>query len=76
MFSVWATLAGLRPRATARASLAHGTTISFGMAKPMFSIASPASLAELMPTKLPLRSTSGPPLLPGLIAASVWSRFA
>ena len=25
-----------------------------------------------MPTTLPSRSTSGPPLLPGLIAASVW----
>ncbi len=25
-----------------------------------------------MPTRLPLRSTSAPPLLPGLIAASVW----
>ena len=29
-------------------------------------------IEELMPTTLPSRSTSGPPLLPGLIAASVW----
>ena len=29
-------------------------------------------IEELMPTTLPARSTSGPPLLPGLIAASVW----
>ena len=35
----------------------------------MFSIALPASFAELMPTSPPLRSISGPPLLPGLIAA-------
>ena len=30
------------------------------------------AMAALMPTTWPLRSTSGPPLLPGLIAASVW----
>ena len=29
---------------------------------------------ELMPTTLPSSVTSGPPLLPGLIAASVWSQ--
>ena len=27
---------------------------------------------ELMPTTRPSRSKSGPPLLPGLIATSVW----
>ena len=30
------------------------------------------AIAELMPTTRPARSTSGPPELPGLIAASVW----
>ena len=30
--------------------------------------------AVLIPTTSPLRFTSGPPELPGLIAASVWSR--
>ena len=43
-----------------------------GMAKPMPS--EPPlllSIAVLMPTTLPSRSTSGPPELPGLIVASV-----
>ena len=31
-------------------------------------------MAELMPTSLPSRSSSGPPELPGLIAASVWMK--
>ena len=31
--------------------------------------------AVLMPTTAPEASTSGPPELPGLIAASVWMRF-
>src|SRR5205085_3102608 len=30
------------------------------------------AMAELMPTTSPRMSTSGPPELPGLIAASVW----
>ena len=30
------------------------------------------AIAALMPTTSPLRFTSGPPELPGLIAASVW----
>ena len=30
------------------------------------------AIEALMPTTLPLRSVSAPPLLPGLIAASVW----
>ena len=29
-------------------------------------------IEELMPTTSPFMSTSGPPLLPGLMAASVW----
>jgi hypothetical protein len=29
-----------------------------------------------MPTRLPLVSTSAPPELPGLMAASVWMKFS
>ena len=43
-----------------------------GIAKPRPS-ALPAT-AVLIPTTAPLASRSGPPLLPGLIAASVWMR--
>ena len=32
------------------------------------------SFTEETPTSLPARSTIGPPLLPGLMAASVWMR--
>ena len=45
-----------------------------GMAKPMPWL-SPAT-AVLMPMTLPLGSSSGPPLLPGLIAVSVWMRLS
>jgi len=57
-----------------------GSTSSIGIAKP--SPMEPDSwppwvlpvvrIEALMPTSLPDMSTSGPPLLPGLIAASVW----
>ena len=47
--------------------------MSIGMAKPMF-WACPAT-AVLIPMTLPLGSSSGPPLLPGLIAVSVWMRL-
>jgi hypothetical protein len=33
-------------------------------------------MAELMPITRPARSTSGPPELPGLMAASVWMKSA
>ena len=33
-------------------------------------------IAVLMPTSWPRRSTSAPPELPGLIAASVWMKFS
>jgi hypothetical protein len=33
-------------------------------------------MAALMPTRLPSMSTSAPPELPGLIAASVWMKFS
>ena len=43
-----------------------------GIAKPMPSYCSETIFAELMPMTCPYMLTSGPPELPGLIAASVW----
>ncbi len=39
---------------------------------PAFASPLPPKIAVLMPMSLPKRSTSAPPELPGLIAASVW----
>ena len=50
-----------------------GRAMSIGMAKPMPWL--PVAPAVLMPMTLPLGSSSGPPLLPGLIAVSVWMRL-
>ena len=50
-----------------------GRAMLIGIAKPMF-WAWPAT-AVLIPMTLPLGSSSGPPLLPGLIAVSVWMRL-
>ena len=55
------------------------STWSIGMANPMFwefvpSLAEPAT-AVFMPMTCPAVSMSGPPELPGLMAASVWIRF-
>ena len=50
-----------------------GRAMSIGMAKPM--PVESRSTAVLMPMTAPAASRSGPPLLPGLIAASVWIRF-
>ena len=50
-----------------------GRAMSIGMAKPMPFWS--AAIAVLMPTTLPPASSSGPPELPGLIAASVWIRL-
>ena len=56
-----------------------GSTSLIGMAKPRpMEPPSPLSelllerIEELMPTTSPAMSTSGPPELPGLMAASVW----
>ena len=50
-----------------------------GIAKLIPSIATPVddsrAITVLIPTTLPWALTSGPPLFPGLIAASVWIRF-
>ena len=49
-----------------------------GMAKPrpieppLSELCEAVRMEELMPTTAPVMSTSGPPELPGLIAASVW----
>ena len=50
-----------------------GLAMSIGIANPM--PAESVATAVLMPTTAPVASTSGPPELPGLIAASVWIRF-
>ncbi len=55
--------------------LISARTVSIGIAKPMPTLPlppPPVSIWELMPTTLPEASISGPPELPGLIAASVW----
>ena len=49
--------------------------VSIGMAKPMPTFPPPlppVSICELIPITRPAASRSGPPELPGLIAASVW----
>ena len=49
--------------------------MSIGMAKPMPTLPPPlppVSICELIPITRPVASSSGPPELPGLIAASVW----
>ena len=51
--------------------------VDTGMAKPMPSEPPVREkMAVLMPTRLPPASTSAPPELPGLIAASVWMKFS
>ena len=50
-----------------------GRAMSIGMAKPMPLLF--VAIAVLMPMMAPLASSSGPPQLPGLIAASVWMRL-
>ena len=52
-------------------------TVDDGIAKPMPTFApspvcEPVAICALTPITLPAESRSGPPELPGLIAASVW----
>ena len=48
-----------------------------GMAKPMPTLpADSVKMTELMPTTSPRMLSSGPPLLPGLMAASVWMKLS
>ncbi len=51
-------------------SAATRIIVSTGMAKPI--PWAPARMATLTPTSSPLTLSSGPPELPGLMAASVW----
>ena len=60
-------------------SSAIAAGVSMGMAKPspieppsLPGVAPMLRMAVLIPTTAPVESTSGPPELPGLIAASVW----
>ncbi len=49
--------------------------MSMGIAKPTPALERvEVAIAALIPITLPSRSTSGPPELPGLIAASVWMK--
>ena len=57
----------------ADAWVSSGRAMSIGIAKPMPWL-SPAT-AVLIPITRPDGSRSGPPLLPGLMAVSVWMRF-
>ena len=50
-----------------------GRAMLIGIAKPMPWL--PPATAVLMPITAPVGSRSGPPLLPGLIAVSVWMRL-
>ena len=50
-----------------------GLAMLMGMAKPM--PCAPPATAVLMPMTSPFASTSAPPELPGLMAASVWMRL-
>ena len=70
----------IQPRVTLPLFTIWSSTIlavDTGMAKPM-PIEPPEreKIAVLMPTRLPLASTSAPPELPGLMAASVWMKFS
>ena len=62
-----------RPRSCS--SFKMGLAVLIGIAKPMPSTPPRAILALLIPTTSPSAFTSAPPLLPGLMAASVWIRL-
>src|SRR4030095_13590476 len=60
-------------RCARRSASMTGRAASAGIARPMPTDAPVGEIsAELTPMTLPLRSNIGPPLLPMLIAASVW----
>ena len=61
------------PRRRARSCVSERRTVSTGTAKPTPSPPPPVDrICELIPITRPRASTSGPPELPRLIAASVW----
>ena len=57
----------------ARACAISGLAMLIGIEKPM--PVESLAIAVLIPMTAADASSSGPPLLPGLIAASVWMRF-
>ena len=67
-----------RPRFTSPKRISWSMTaraITVGTAKPMPTLPPEGPMiAELMPISSPLRLTSAPPELPGLIGASVWMK--
>ena len=67
-----------QPRVTAPSSMRLSMTCAAmltGMAKPMPMLPPVrVAMAVFMPTTSPRRFTSGPPELPGLMAASVWMK--
>ena len=69
-----------QPRVTRPFSFSCGTSSLarlIGMAKPMPMLPPPRlKIAVLMPTTSPWRLSSGPPELPGLMAASVWMKLS
>ena len=77
----WRRSPGSAPRRCAGSGRRSPLTCSIGIAKPTPMLpawSSPVmppvvAMAELTPTTWPSRLTSGPPELPGLIAASVWT---
>ena len=65
-----------RTRPYSRISRTTRTTVSIGMAKPMPRLPPLVlKMNVLIPITWPSALTSGPPLLPGLMAASVWIMF-
>src|SRR5690606_29000552 len=65
-------VSGVTSPVPSRRSSMMGMAESIEMAKPTFWLSS--MIAVLMPTTSPAESTSGPPELPWLMAASVWMR--
>ena len=66
---------GRRTRPTVSSSGSTRLTVDAGTAKPIPTLPeepSPVAICELTPITRPVASSSGPPELPGLIAASVW----
>ena len=80
------TLTPRNPRFTAPCSMSCVTTfsaIAMGMASPMpancplpTELPRPVAMAVFMPITLPCVSVSGPPELPGLMAASTWMKLS
>ena len=65
--------AGRRTRPSVTRSLSTAFAVLIGMAKPMPALCPTLeAIMVLMPITSPCKFSSGPPELPGLMAASVW----